>query len=184
MAHLFTNIEGLRNGVMLLGRYGANQCGGADVLNWKGSHAVIEQFVEQHAAQHHIMGEGSLMSQTCRYNRLGLRLRAANVDTWIGEMATPREECIARVIQRRQNKWQADCAKAQVAGKSLPPPPKPFNDSSLSSAFESVIRTCADARLNGLRVVRIESVPEAPQYVFNLMISEEARVSEGRSLPA
>ena len=107
-AHVFAEVEGLKKPVVFMGKYGANQCGGADTLNWKGVHDQIEEFIIQHADVFHIFMEGSICSNTRRYDRVGVKLRERGIRSWFGHLATPREECIRRVSVRRATKSAED----------------------------------------------------------------------------
>jgi len=169
-AEVFSDVTGLKKPVVFLGKYGTAATGGCDVLNWKGAHQDVEEFIFANIDKYHIVGEGSIMSGTKRYNRIGVKLKEMGIDSWYGAMATPLDECIRRVIGRRQKKYD----KLIAAGK--PAILKELNPKGVIALYESVKEVAQDAVNSGLKVEYPESTPEWSAKLYEMLKEDDAKL--------
>jgi thymidylate kinase len=117
--HYF-EVEGLSLPVFLMGKYGDAACGGIDTINYKGAHDDICDVIRDHAETHHIIFEGSIISNCYnRYNRLAGEIGEKGIDHRFWYLNTPLEVCEERVIKRRNEKHAAKLEKVRIHNEEM-----------------------------------------------------------------
>lgn len=154
-AHIISNPR-FNKSVLFLGKYTGLDCGGADCLNWKGVHDTICDYIRTKSESCHIIIEGAIVSRcTRRYNNLALELKKSGNSVKILYLDTELEECIRRVIRRRENKHASKIA----AGKT-PSPLKEFNPKNLIGMHEGLQRSFIMTTEENIPVERKPSTEE------------------------
>lgn len=92
------DIEGVREPVYVLGPY-TTACGGCDAVQ---PYDLILELLSKYAGQGHIVFEGALVSSS--HGRVGDYMDQFGPQAVMAYMATPIDECLARIRKRREDR--------------------------------------------------------------------------------
>jgi len=146
------------------------------MLTWKGSNAFLRQFIYDNIKTYHVIGEGSIMGQSVQFFELGLDLRKIGEQACYCVMDTPYEECIRRVLIRREQKHAEKCAKAVLENKPLPEL-KEFDPEKTMKQKYDFIQKDINGRYKdaNLTIKFINSNKGIEDYIFNLLVRDERK---------
>jgi len=93
---MILHLPGVMKPVVVLGPYGASQCGGLDAISGTANHAEL---LHRYVTWGHVIYEGLLGSEC--YGKMGEASERYHGDHLFAFLDTPIETCIARVKERR-----------------------------------------------------------------------------------
>lgn len=171
MAQVFSGVTGLMKPVAFIGTYGRIACCGADQLNYKGAHENMRAFIREIIKTHHVLIEGSIVSNSGGYLKMAKELTEQGHWCLFYHLNTPLDTCIERVKGRRDKSYTERKAKAEAKGKTLEQ--KEFDPKNLILLYNNILKTKEKTLEAGLTVLEFDSSAESSLQLFNMLKKDE-----------